>query len=222
MLPENFSQVKTVCIVFPGAAGGHHLANLINTCSEFDQKISPDKMLASYLKHDAYIDQFITQVDKTSIQTLKAHFFDSNHYFVDKIQSPDYPVALDKIDIIAGHTHMYHENQSLLEKIPFPAWIMMSWAKDDSLPGIRRIKMGSGKQLHKTYDWPNTYIKQFRSLNNDHGFCLNTEQFWDIRGSEYLREMLLSNFGVTLPKIADDIHAIWWKWMIKSIEANIS
>jgi hypothetical protein len=221
MWSASFNQIKTLCIVFPGAAGGHHLANLISCCDEFDQKISPKEMLDLYLKRDAEIDRLIKKVNKQSIQELKAHFFDQNHYFVGKIQAPGYPAVSDKIDIIAGHTHLYHENQTILEKIPSPAWIMMSWAKDDSLPGIRRIKMGSGKQLVATYDWPNTYIKHSRSPCDENGFCLNTEKFWDINGTDYFRELLINNFGIELPKIADEIHAIWWKWMLKAINAKI-
>ena len=221
MLPATFDQIKTLCIVFPGAAGGHHLANLISCCNEFIQYHTPAELLDLYAKHDQYLEMYIPYPNKVSVQDYKAHFFDLNHYFVDKIDSPEYPIDSDKVDIIAGHTHMFHAKQSILNKIPNPAWIMMSWPNDNTLPGIRRIKMNSQNQVQRTYHWPNTYIQHTNSPCDDYGFNLNTEQFWTKEGSNYLRELLLTNFGIHLPAVADNIHAIWWSWMTKVLDTEM-
>lgn len=208
--------------MFPGAAGGHHLANLISCCNEFIQYHQPEELLDLYTKYDQYLDLCVPDINELSVQDYKAHFFDMNYYFVDKIDTLEYPIESDKIDIILGHTHMFHAKQSILNKIPNPAWIIMSWPKDGTLPGIRRIKMNSQTQIQGTYHWPNTYIQHTNSLCDDYGFNLNTEQFWSKEGSNYLRELLLNNFGIHLPSVADDIHAIWWRWMTKVLDTEMT
>lgn len=172
MSPASFNQIKTLCIVFPGAAGGHHLANLISCCNEFIQYHQPEELLDLYTKYDQYLDLCVPDINELSVQD-------------------------------------------------YPAWIMMSWPRDGTLPGIRRIKMNSQAQIQGTYHWPNTYIQHTNSLCDDYGFNLNTEQFWSKEGSNYLRELLLNNFGIHLPSVADNIHAIWWRWMTKVLDTEM-
>jgi hypothetical protein len=216
----DLGKIKTLCILFPGGAGGHHLANLISCCEGFVQTISNDTMLDLYKKHDNRL-KIVSRLNSIAVQSFKTHFFDHNHYFINKINSPDYPSNTDKIEIVTGHSHMYHSHQSVLEKIPSPFWIMMSWAEDDTAPGIRRIKLGATNQVKRTYDWPNTYIQHSTPINDDNGFLLETEKFWTADGSQYLRELLMANLGLSLPEIADEMHSLWYGWMDRVITEKI-
>lgn len=215
MSPEVFKKSKHLFVVYPGGCGGNHLANMLSLCDEFKSSCGYEELLNEYKK----TTDTLLMLGNSGI---KAHFSES--HLIENLQDVEYKRSLlaevtDKVNIFIGHQqHYFTETKSTDPVTGFDdkIWIVFSFPSEGSIPYNRMIKSGYHPCHTKEYAWPyRTHHSNYyyHLANDNNGFYFDTEKFFTPDGSIYLREMVLTNFGVVLPKTADILHSMWYKWM---------
>jgi len=214
MSPDLLKKAKYLFVVYPGGCGGNHLANMLSLCDEFKSTSSYEQLLKQYKKIDIFFSN-------TTNPNIKAHF--SDIHLVQNLEDTDYRNKIideqnNEINIFIGHHQHYFmdESKDFVKYFDDKIWIVFSFPNTDSIPHKRLIKSEYYPCHIEHYMWPyKTYISDsyYHSADDSNGFYFDTEKFFTAEGCQYLREMLLSNFGVILPETADILHSMWYKWM---------
>lgn len=215
MNPDRFLELQNLHIVYPGAAGGNHIQNMISLCSEFDnlfESVNPyeDELLLAYKKvNDLEFNKDMAPNHPARLHSRKAHFSKYHEGFSGLFNNPS-----NKKMVIAGHCHDYFEaiDKNTIPNIHNNMWIIVLFPKENSIPYRRACKGGWWPQNQSEYNWP-YFCNRLYLADDNNGFTLQPELLFTATGSQYLRELLLQNFGIVLPELADKLHEIWYSWM---------
>jgi hypothetical protein len=211
--------------MFPGAAGGNHLSNLLSTSEMFEQLFPSNNYIQDMTEKYEKVYKKFTGVRKSkdklfSIHGTKVHFTQFNN--LDHLYITDEKIKLinnQKKNILMGHAHSY--NKSILDNVfvnPDDCkWLVMSVPSIDSLAGKRAIKGEFGILSQTDYMLP-TDVGSLKLKESD-GFTVNTDDFVSLEGWEYINQVLEQNIGITLPKETEYLHELWVKNIIEIVES---
>lgn len=210
--------------MFPGAAGGNHLSNLLSTNHIFEPFFSS----TDYLKE--MTEKYENLYKKYSIRTIKdkLYYIHGTKVHFTKFNNLDHlyiPTEKEKLlknkkkNILMGHAHSYHK--AIVDNVFVnPAeccWLVMTVPTESSLAGKRAIKGEFGILPKEDYTLP-TDIESLK-LNTSDGFILDTDKFVSLDGWDYVNQILLENIGITLPKETEHLHELWVQNIIEIVES---
>lgn len=221
----DLSKYKHLSIMFPGAAGGNHLSNLLSTSSIFEQLFPSDRyveeMTDKYVKVYKKFSGVRKSKDKLfSIHGTKVHFTKFNN--LDHLYDKDEKEKLSKNsnkNILMGHAHSYHKAivDNVFVNPTECCWLVMTVPTESSLAGKRAIKGEFGILPKEDYTLP-TDIGSLK-LNTSDGFILDTDKFVSLDGWDYVNQILLENIGTILPKETEYLHELWVQNIIEIVES---
>lgn len=209
MSPNRFNKLKNLYIMYPGATGGNHLQNMVSLCDEFNKLFESKNYELDLLTLYKNVEAKYAVDLKTKLHAKKAHFGQYHNGF-DRINF----IENNKKNVAAGHSDDYWEGIKY-NRIPHlydSMWIVVAFPKKNSIPYKRALLGGWWPQTPKDYSWPFLHNATIIADDNN-GFYMYPELLFTSNGSDYFRNLLIENFGITLPKIADEIHKIWFSWM---------
>ncbi len=221
MNSEIFKESKNVFITFTGGAGGHHISNMLSLCDEFEPKFVSTHYFMNMLTHYSNKTKRMTEIDPDA---LSSHFY----HPVGSSLPPkiDYEFLMDetnhssllsnkKKNILIGHYPQWEElyRLELLDNFVNNVWIVCSLPSEGTLASRRLEKSGYGFPPKNFYTIPYSYDHLGNIVTEDSAFLFDTDTLFTDQGSQYLRECVAENFGITLPPEADLLHAEWMKWM---------
>lgn len=211
MIPQS----PNLFVVFPGAAGGNHLLNIISLSSKFTKRIAYTTDYQTELLN-VYRDR--SDLIKKTGNYKKAHFtYEDLSVPAIEIQS-EYNNKQDPalIKLFSAHQHMLYEWGHLPNLTDNSFFLLMTYPSANSLPGKRIIEYGDNWEWAKdSYSFSGlnkapqgSNINWSLNINKQNYIELDTELFWKEDGCDYLASAL----NLTLPKIAKDIHLVWLSW----------
>lgn len=218
-----FNDVDTICIVYPIGTGGNHLRNMISMCSGTSIDLSCDyaNMVSAY---ETYYNQ-LGHIHELTSWRFTAHFGGS--LISDYTNDANLANFINelKINCLYGHEAQYQilYDQDILQKILSSrnvVWIVVSWPNYDSIAYKRLVALEATNQANTgCYTLPFYPGKYFTlEVNEANGVIFDPDLFFTETGSEYVRNFLLENFDLELPKDADKIHKIWFDGVITAID----
>lgn len=216
--------MKNLLIVFPGGCGGNHLANLIS----FNNKFTPRFKSSNY--HQELLNQYKEIFSRSLIDEhgqlfenphgITAHF--SKYHHLDQLKKNSILKQIlnsKTINILIGHEHDYEEfamREKILNKIPNPFWIVMSYPKINSIP-YNRIQLYKFTPKPEKYTYPYYVFKHDKDapvLDESNSLLFETEKFFAIDGCDYIKNQL-TKINVELHDLAYEIHDLWYKKLIE-------
>lgn len=211
--------------MFPGAAGGNHLSNLLSTTELFEQLFPSNNYILEMTEKYEKVYKKFTGVRKSkdklfSIHGTKVHFTQFNnldHLYV--TDEKNKLISSQKKNILIGHAHSY--NKAILDNVfvnPDDCkWLVMNIPSINSLAGKRAIKGEFGILSQTDYMLP-TDVGSLKLKESD-GFMVNTDDFVSFEGWTYVNQVLEQNIGITLPKETEYLHELWVKNITEIVES---
>lgn len=211
---------KHLCIIFPGAAGGNHLNNLLSTCENFTPLWdSNDYINELTSKYNEITKKILPEKDKSNIQASKVHFTKySNLEFLKIPEERDKLFSNNKINILPGHFHCFMDvvTNNVMMPIEDCFWIAMSVPKLGSLAYKRATQGNFGILNSENYQLP-LYIHATH-ITEENGSMFNTDMFMTVDGWDYTNNFIEENLDISLPKETKKIHEIWINNIIESVK----
>ena len=213
MIPDS----SNLFIVFPGAAGGNHVANILSLLPQFTKRFHTtgnyqDIMLKTYLEKNIIDSKYKTAHVYSELVTTKRNVLGAPDIKIQRLKNQNDNL----IKIFLAHHHLlynWREEENLFKNSFF---LTMTYPKLDSLPRKRMTSFGMD------WDWAiDNY--SFEGLNSPPlGYNINyslnvpksnyleidTELFWKEDGCDYLEKSL----NLILPDTAKTMHTIWLSW----------
>ena len=196
------------------ACGGNHVCNMISLCKEFSPR----------LEHDGNYPQWFLEQYKNYDYTMRwpehvnAHFRNDLPHIneIYEVYTKEELRNTDRKNIFQGHYENYQQAvpKQIIRDMGAYVGIVFTYPKENSIPSQRLHKMGF-YQPYTNYSFPMRISDGFRFLliDENNGFQFETERLFTEEGSHYLRDMLKTHFDIDLPVEADEMHAIWLKWI---------
>lgn len=208
------SNYKHLCVMFPGAAGGNHISNLISTVDGFEKLFDSDNYIEDMIfKYEYIYNKYIGQRTRNKVFAIhgtKVHFTNYNNLDHLKIaEEKEQLLKNSKKNILMGHAHCFFD-AIVTDIFVDPAdcrWLLMSVPSETSLAGKRAIQGEFGILRKEHYRLP-TYIGPFKLSETD-GFNIDTDLFVSESGWEYLNEQLVDNLGIELDSKTKRMHDLW-------------
>jgi hypothetical protein len=209
------STYKHLCIMFPGAAGGNHISNLISTVDIFEKHFISENYIDEIVsRYETVYKKYVgNKTDKiSSIHGTKVHFTKYNNLEHLKIPEEKEKILQNsKKNILIGHAHcfyeMIHVTKTFVDRKEC-CWLIMTSPDEYSLAGKRALQGEFGILPKKNYTLPTSVGRGFKLTETD-GFVVDTDLFVTMSGWEYLNEMLISNLGIQLDPKTKRMHDLW-------------
>ena len=215
---------KHLCIMFPGAAGGNHIANMISTIDGFqkffDSENYIDELVDRY--ENVYTRYTGNKQDKiSSIHGTKVHFTKYNNLDHLKISEEKEKVLNNsQKNILMGHAHSFYEiihvAKTFVDRKDC-VWLVMTSPDISSLAGKRALEGEFGILPKEQYRLP-TSIGRGVKLKETDGFTVDTDLFVTESGWEYLNETLTAKLGLELDIKTKRMHDLWVSNIRKIVE----
>jgi hypothetical protein len=215
MTPDYFKKLKHLFVVYPGATGGNHISNILNLSLD----INPDNITGCTTK--LMLDYYRNVDYKNShISTLTAHVLSEIPGAAKILENPEITSEVlnntPRKNVIIGHEHHWHQffKEGKHIKLKRYGWLILNFPDIRSLPGQRILQMNMNSQPGHVYNLPyKPYPYALISATDKDSTLLKTERIFCDEGIDYMRDVFLQEFGITIPPEADEIHTIWVKWM---------
>ena len=211
--------------MFPGAAGGNHLSNLLSTTEMFEQLFPSNNYIQEMTEKYEKVYKKFNGVRKSkdklfSIHGTKVHFTQFNnldHLYVSDEKSK--VLNSKKKNILMGHAHSF--TKAIADNVfvdPIDCkWLVMNVPSVDSLAGKRAIKGEFGILSKEDYILP-TDVGSLKLKESD-GFIVDTDSFVSFEGWNYVNQILLENIGITLPEETKHLHDLWVRNIVEIVES---
>lgn len=216
------NNVKNLYVVFKPFCGGMHLVHMLTMCPEF----------RAHPQEDDYINKIIqlyaSKNPTNSIGMPTAHVLPHRHIAdIYELTNKEEILSSTHVNIFHGHLQSYQTalmNGVLDDLGPFTA-VMIGTPKDPDSLAFRRLDkilrelpetIGNPDKYEIPFEY--TYDEKTLRLDESNTLKLDCDLYCSEGGSNYVRTFFCDNFGVTLPKQADILHAIW----IRKIRNNLS
>lgn len=207
---------KNLCIVYPGATGGNHLANMLSLCDEFNAlgyHISKQHMMYKYIQFDKLVNTSMPP------NALKAHFslFTNLAWIKDDEIYQKKLVSIEK-NLFHGHTHDYHSacQTRRFQKFTHFAWLILTYPEPDSIVFKRKQAMGmigDDPDLYTLPYTPHPLLATNIIADETNSVIVKSENIFSIDGIDYFADLIKQNFDITMPNICKDLHKLWFKWI---------
>jgi hypothetical protein len=190
---------------------------MISLCKDFAPRVEVDKDYPTWL-----VEQYKkVPYTKTFPKYVNAHVGKDIHH-IDRLYEyipKEQVLNNDRKLLIQGHIfNFYHayDTEILKELGKDYVGIILDYPEEGTLP-YHRITTYEYHSPMRDYHFPteigsihnDSYIK----IDDSNGFMFKTVNLFTKDGSENLRVLLADKFGIELPKAADQLHEMWWKWM---------